>query len=126
MPDKPMESDCLEQRAVLWAKTGYDNYGSPTVSTVGEEIDVRWENKVQDVLDPQGNTISADATVVVDQDITVGSQMWEGKLQDIPGTQEIPTSDIREVIAFSKVPDIKGRNVRRVAMLKRLSDTLSN
>ena len=120
-----METACRYQLAVLWEKTGYDNYGKPIVSDNGQEIYVRWENTSMDILDPQGNTIAVDATVVVDRDIAEGSQMWEGSLHDIPGTQEIPTSDIREVVKFKKTPDIFGCKFRRVAMLKRLSDTLS-
>ena len=120
-----IESSCRFQKAVWWAMTGtaYDNYGEPLVSDP-VEIDVRWENVRKDILDPQGNTVEVDAVVVVDRDMSVGDILWLGTLYDLPGTSETPTLDIREVVSFSSIPDLKGRYYRRVVMLKRLSDEL--
>lgn len=120
----PIETACRFQKALYWAKSTYDNYGQPVLEETAAELDVRWENVNKDVLDSQGNTISADAVVVVDRDIEVGSVMWLGCLADVEGTSLIPESQLREVVSFSSVPDIKGRYYRRVAYLKRLHDTL--
>ena len=112
------------QKAVLWAFDHYDDDGQPVVSSTAVEIDVRWEKTRREVVGPQGVPIATDATVAVDQDIAIGSLMWEGSINDIPGTSEVPESDLYQVINFQKVPDIKNRYIRRVVTLMRFNDTL--
>jgi len=119
-----IETDCRFQKALLWesAET-YDRKGNAKVSAA-VELDVRWENKRQDILDPEGNTISTDATVVVDRVIAVGSVMWQGGAADVPGTSGIPPGDFLYVAVFTDIPDVKGIEHRRRVFLVRSTDTL--
>ena len=112
------------QKAVLWERDGVDDYGQPTVGE-GEELDVRWEFKEEDVLDPRGNPIRVDANAVVSQRIPVGSNMWLGSLNDWPGTgTPEPDDELMVVVAYQEVPDVRNRVSRRKVYLKRHRDAL--
>lgn len=119
-----LEVGSLKQKAVLWAAAApasreYDDYGERKVyPEVG--INVRWEEGLTEQIDSTGQAIAVDAIVVVDQDIEVGSILWEGEL----GTQASIPINLKEVVSFSKVPDIKGRKFRRVCGLRKYSDEL--
>lgn len=119
MPD--IESAERHQDAVLWAKSDDDRYGAPKVSA-GTALRVRWEEKKSEMLDAQGETVAIDAQVVVDRDVTVGGIMWLGKLSSLGGAS--PTSNIYQVAAFDKVPDIDGIYFRRTVGLKRFGDNM--
>jgi hypothetical protein len=105
----------LRQRAMLWAFTGYDHYGKPAVSSNPCEIACRWNFKRSETLDPTGNTITLDATVVVKQRIAIDSRMWPGSADEWFGTGSGPaeavTSDeeVYIVKTTSMTEDLKGR-----------------
>lgn len=113
------ETNARHQKAVLWPFTGVNNHGAPTVGDP-EQIIVRWVHSKRETLDPQGNTIALDATVIVDEDIAIGSEMWLGELEDWYGTGTAPDdSEVMTVKTFNKTPDIKGRVFRRELGLMR-------
>ena len=120
----PLESTDLWQTAVLWSKVDYDEYGQPSLGDP-VNISVRWVYEQSVVQDRQGNNISLDATVLVAQDIPLGSKMWLGNVTDwqqqTGTTSPIVTGDnqIMEVKTISKVKDIKGRFIRRTVGLMR-------
>lgn len=121
------------QYALLWERSGTNSYGEPTVS-VGVELNptvsdggVRWVHKSQLMLDPLGNTIQVDATVVVNRDVEIGSIMWEGGLDDVPGTGTSgapPDGQLMEVVTKDRATDLKNRYTRRTLGLKRFNGTL--
>lgn len=118
----PIETAELSQKAVLWAgpsaPTEYDDYGEPKVDAA-VEIDCRWEERIQEVTGPNGTPVQSAAEVVVDRDVAVGSRMWLGQIDDY-----VSTYTKLVVLAFDKVPDLKGVEYRRVAYLGRGSTTL--
>src|SRR5882757_2595614 len=116
----PLERTDLLQRAVLWSASGRDRYGQVTVGDP-VEITVRWLDQQSQMLDPQGNTVTVDVTVVVQQDIKIGSQMWLGELADLIGTGSEPETGRMEVKAFNSTLDIKARNNRRTIGLMRMN-----
>lgn len=101
----------LNEDALLWAKAGVDDYGEPTVS-FPVQIEVRWENRQTVMRNPQGDPITVDATVVAYEEIEVGSLMWEGGFDDVPGSgtgsDQVPESDLMEVVAFETMMDLRG------------------
>lgn len=116
------ENDCLFQKALLWAASATvvdDDTNEPKVSAA-VEIDVRWQNVQKEIPDGQGNVISVIGQVVVDQDVTLGSIMWEGTLETVAATPV----DLKKVIAFNKTPDVRGDVNRRTVLLARFSNTL--
>lgn len=115
-----LESASRRQKATLWpAGTESTSAGQKKVAAA-VEIDVRWEDKEEDALDEKGEVIRIDAAVIVNQNIEVGSLMWLGRKRDWSET----VGNLREVVSFSKIPTLKGKRFRRVAGLKRFSDTL--
>lgn len=115
-----IETTGRKQKATLWAAgTESTSIGQKKV-LAAVEIDVRWEEKQQDALNEQGETIRVDALVVVGQDIAVGSLMWLGELADWSAA----TGNLKEVVAFSKIPSLKGTRFRRTVSLVRYSESL--
>lgn len=116
-----LESDFLEQKALLWAAsaTEVNDKGQRKISAA-VEMDVRWENMQIEGPDGQGNIVSITAKVVVDRDIAIGSIMWLGTLETVAS----PPVDLKKVVNFSSIPDIKGQNYRRTVSLTRFSNTL--
>jgi hypothetical protein len=102
------------QYAVLWAFAGYDASGEVVVDDP-VEVRVRWEEQSTDprrgqILGPDGNLVTLLSTVVVDRRIEVGSLMWKGRLRDYNANVE---TQVREVVLYSEIPDLKNRNTRR-------------
>lgn len=130
------ETAWRRQKALLWeipeGPAGYDNYGQPKRAVLSEELKVRWVNGQSQVVDPQGNTITVDATVITNRAVGVGSVMWQGSLEDLAaelpgtgtGTDLLPSSGVMEVVAYSPTHDIKGRNIRHVLGLKFYRDSM--
>lgn len=108
-----------KQFAVYWALNSYDDYGRPLLASP-IQIRVRWEAVERDGLDPQGTPIKIEAGVVVDRAVTVDGIMWQGKLADLPS----PVTDLKQIIAYHEIPDVKGRKFRRTVDLMKYGDTL--
>ena len=121
----PPEEAYQDQYAVLWRATGnYDRYGQPKLSAA-EEIWVRWLQSKTQASDPQGNTVSLDATVISNEDIPAGSEMWLGRLDDFLGTGSGgPDTELHVVKTVRNVPDLKARIYRKRYGLVKKSDTL--
>lgn len=109
------------QKALLWAASATDvtDAGARKVSAA-IEINVRWEDVQTEITDSQGNVISVVAKVVMDRDVTLGSIMWLGTFETVAS----PPVNLKKVVAFSDIPDIKGRSFRKTIMLSRFSNTL--
>jgi hypothetical protein len=115
-----IESTSRRQDATLWAAgTETTSIGRKKV-LASVAVEVRWEDREQDALNAEGETIRVDALAVVDRDIAIGSLMWLGKRANWTAT----IGDLKEVVTFSKVPNLKGTRLRRVVGLIRYSDDL--
>ena len=109
------------QKAVYWEASGLDDYGNATVLTP-VELDVRWEDIYEEVLDPVGTTIALDAMIVVDQVIPIGSIFWKGDL--ISYTAIASPSGYKQAMYYGDIPDIKGQFIRQTVKLMRYRDSL--
>jgi hypothetical protein len=109
----PIETAFRCQQAQCWAATGFDDQGERTVAAP-VTLAVRWVAGQAEAIDPLGNTVNLDATVVVDRDIPIGSI-----LQLVGGD-----GALHEAVASRTTPDLKARNVRRTVGLRRFRDTL--
>ena len=118
----PLERTDRRQKAVYWATTGVDDYAQPTLAAP-IEIDVRWNDQRHEATDSQGNTITLDGSVVLLIDVDIGALMWLGTLSDWYATGSAgQDTGLMRVVMFNATLDIKGRNVRREAGLKRYKD----
>lgn len=109
----PIEEDDCPDTAVLWpAGLPYDTQGQPTIGAPVELAypnGVRWCPSTSQVLDPKGNLISLDATVVVLQDIPIGSHMWLGCLDDWAGSGGgVQDDQLMVVKTFTRTPMFEG------------------
>lgn len=114
------------QIALLWVRTGTDDYGEHQVANEAVEISVRWNNKKHIVSLANGTPVTIDALVITDREIEVGSAMWLGSLDDLPGTGtgSNPETDLMEVVYCNVTKDLKGRNTRYSVGLKFSKDSL--
>lgn len=113
---------------LLWEITGVNSFGDPVVGEP-EELRVRWENGQKDIRKPDGTFVTVDATVMVTQDIKIGSTVWLAPNDDYSALTQFlgsgsgdPDQDIMQVVTSSKIPDIKNRNVRRVLGVARFKE----
>lgn len=114
------------QSAVLWPITSRDGYGQPVVDRDNPvELRVRWDGTRVERVDRDGNTIVIDATVITDRSIAIGSLLWQGSLDDLPGTGLVPEEDVMVVKFSDDQPDLKNRHVAHSVMLMKFKDTLS-
>lgn len=121
-----MESDNLEQTALLWEAVGVDDFGVITVSATPVEVNVRWNETKGESSSSQQSPISKTPDVIVDRDIPIGSIMWLGGFLDVEGTgtSTTPEGNFKQVTKFSKIPDIKGDSYFRSVGLTHFGDLL--
>lgn len=110
--------------AVLWEATGIDDYGNPTISSTPVDVAVRWETTKRRGGDPNSDAAATDIKAVVGRTVPLGSAMWIGRIADLPGTAELPESDVMRVVDYTEVPDVKGRYLRRQVTLVKAGDAL--
>ena len=105
----------LHQKAVLWPAGGIDAYGEVLRSSPPVEIDVRWVLSREKYQDAQGNTVMLDGYVAVDRKIAIDSILWRGRLANWSGTSPLVNADeLMQVRTYEEIPDVKGREVRRL------------
>lgn len=110
----------LKQKAVYWAATSTNNnFGDPKLSAP-VEIDSRWEFTNGEITDENGNTIGYEGKVAVDREIAVNSILWKGEQRDLSS----PPTNLKSVVAYKEIPDLKGRRFRRIAYVIRHNNTL--
>lgn len=125
----PIETFERHDAALMWPVRGKDPYGEVIVDDTPVELMVRWETGQagfystggrREVLDRHASNVAADAIIVVDRHVEVGSLMWKGSLEEWLGNgtgsgsaQE--ENDLLQVVIFTEIPDLKGQHVRRIA-----------
>jgi len=102
---------------VYWPLLSLDEFGKPRWDEP-MEIDCRWEDHEQEIIDANGDTIISKAYLIVDRDLTIKGVLWLGELCDI-GSSDNPKSNpgAWEIIHFKKMTDFKGRKYLREAYL---------
>jgi hypothetical protein len=107
----------LKQTAVYWAPDGTDEYGQPTVASP-VELDVRWEDTVEGVVNEEGSTVLSKSKVMVSADVAIGGMLWLGSLSDCPDPANPKNlSGAYEIIAFEKIPNFRCTEFMRIARL---------
>lgn len=119
--------DALNQRAVYWApgvinNEGQKDYGEPI------EIACRWENIAEQFLDPDNNTQSSRAKVMVDQDLEMLGVLWlppnssnlsegEAIAQLTDETTPFANAGAYEIRRFDRIPNWDADEFIRLAYL---------
>ena len=114
------------QTALYWSDAGSDTYGQMRVRAA-REIMVRWVFVRREIIDADGNKAQLDAEVVMNEQPTIGSLMWQGDLDDFNGTgsgSAYGGVELYEVKVVEYTPDIKNRMIRWTAGLARHGSNL--
>lgn len=120
-----LEQTDRRQSAVLWTKTGVGRDGQPTYASPVEldpslRTGVRWVWSRKDAVDADTETLTADATAVVDRYIVPGSLMWLGKLLDWYGVGSSGNdTGLMVVLDYKTTIDVRNRHTRRCVTLAR-------
>lgn len=103
------------QLAIYWPYTGQDNYGNNAVSSIPQEILVRWEDAHNQSYTIGNEVVSIDAILDTGEELLIGSAIWKGALIDLPS----PTTNTQfyRVVKTDNIPDIKGRSFATSASL---------
>lgn len=106
-----------KQAAVYWAPSGLDRFGQPSFAAP-VELTVRWEDRVGEFRDPQGELVSYTTIVYVGQDVLLGGRFLLGDMTSAISASE-PSDNVgaQEIKAFSKVPNIRATEFLRQAYL---------
>lgn len=113
------------QWIVYWPRVGTGPTGAPTVSNVAQEYLLRYDAEMRNVLQSDGTVVNLDATVGGwSFKPNVGDAVWRGRLDDLPGTSQLPDSDVYRIVKVDDTPDIRGRSNYRLATLVRAGDFL--
>lgn len=94
------------QKATYWPKTGVDRFGQSQWGTA-IEISCRWDEEIQEIINPQGKTLVSKAVVIVDRSIQSGA-LAKSKLADVPDTSNPFKSSGWEVLGYRETPDLLG------------------
>ena len=108
----------INQKCCYWAAPLPDGYGKHTF-TPAVELSCRWNNKASRYLNDVGEVKVATATVMVNQDLSIGGYLWLGALADLPLVHDdIQTISGAYVIKFfEKVPIVDAQEFVRNAYL---------
>ncbi len=107
----------LKQKCVYWVFDDFDAQGQPVYKD-GEELNCRWEDRVEEIVDTDGTKVLSKAQVMVSTDVKVGGVLWLGELGDETYSSE-PTRNegAFEIIQFSKIPNFRVTEYVRTAYL---------
>lgn len=101
------------QTATYWAPSTPNGFGGFTYATP-VQIDVRWENKQEEVTKENGETIVSMATVFVDQDLDSHGYLYLGTSAEADPTTVAGAFQIQTII---KIPDLRNLVSERRAIL---------
>lgn len=115
------------QTVLRWRKTRTNRYGDPDRGDP-EEMCVRWERVIRDMLAPDGTRIKVDVQLGYgpeNDDLAVDDTIWLGDSDDWYGTGSAGSdTELYRVAALEYTPNLRGTKVDRWAGLVKLGDTM--
>lgn len=109
----------LNEYAVLWSAISFDGYNNAILSFPPVEIECRWKTGSRSTNSQIG---TEDLIMVVGEEISKGSVLWIGKLEDLPDPSLDPAfnrTEIYTVIDKRNTPSLSGHELRQVLILQR-------
>lgn len=91
----------LTETAVYWAVTGKNKYNEKTFATP-DEIDCRWEDRVDVVKDSQGKEVRTRARVFVNTNVQEQGYLFRGKKKDLDSADEENPYDATEAYEIKR------------------------
>ncbi len=116
-----LEVSGLKQDAVLWTAAGLDDEAVVTINAA-VEIKIRTEKRRKESAAAQADPVATVQMVWVDREIAIKSIIWIGTLE---AWNALSTkADLKQVIIYEEIPDIKGRDLERTVTLQKFGDSL--
>lgn len=109
----------LNQKCVYWGGPTPDGYGGFDYDDP-EELDCRWVNTNQVIIDAKGREMVCRATVQVNQDLDEEGMLYLGELDDLDSAEEVAPETIAaayQIKRFDKIPTMRGTKFFRMAYL---------
>ena len=117
----PLEEADHYDDVVIWEATGAHDLHGDYVVNAPRQITARWEETKRGGTDSQGNTVTFDGTVFINERVPLGSKLWQGLLEDLPDPVD---EDLCEVVAYNEVTSLKGRFTQRDCLIMRYRGSL--
>ena len=107
----------MRQRCVYWAPAGTDDSGNPKYEDP-VELKCRWEDNVQEYMDPAGNRMVSNAQVFVPVKVETRGVLWRGRYDDVEDyTDPFANPDAYEIRRYTEQPNIRATKFLRSAWL---------
>ncbi len=112
----PVAVRAMKQLAVYWAPLDEDEYGQPTFASP-VQIAVRWEDAVEEFINPNGDKEMSRAKLIVDRDLDNKGYLWLGNIVDLVSDTPAENDDAWEIRLFKKTPNFRGNKFLREVYL---------
>lgn len=99
------------QDAVYWPVVRVDSQNRVVLGTP-VQLKVRWEDKVEEYIQPDGQPMISQSIIYVGQDVHLRGWLWLGLLASAPADPTI-VREAREIKCFEKLPKLRGSEVLR-------------
>lgn len=98
---------CRIHSAVYWVPVGMSQSESMKVTNAPVEIECRWDEETEELLDNKGDAFVSNAAVICDRLIIVGGYLYKGTLASLNGVTDPTQIDlafkIRKVAVITKL-----------------------
>lgn len=102
-----IETTMCVETAIYWPPSAPDSFGKPQFGTPCE-VAVRWENKVEEFLTPEGETKFSHAVVYSILDFDVNGALLFGSLtMDVDQVDPFANTGAHLIRSFAKLPFLK-------------------
>lgn len=98
---------CQRQNVVYWPQIGSNQYGEP-IWGPPQQMTCRWDDKVQQVLDPKNTMVMSRAELITESQLAVGGVITKGTIDTVAyWSDPKANSGVYEVIKVSATPNMR-------------------
>lgn len=105
----------LRGRCTYWPKVGNDSFGQPTFGTP-VQLKCRWEDCVKQIMTHDGRTVSSQARIYLESDVSPGGVLLQVLLENVADLS-VPFNNegAWEIMRFDKLPTLRYSQFLRTA-----------
>ena len=105
-----------KQFAVLWIKTGSDEFGAFTYDEP-VEVKCRWDDCSTEYRDEKVDKAMSKSTVYPEVEVKIGDKMKVGELDSNTVLNPLDDDTALEVMGFEKIPNLKAKEFLLIAYM---------
>ncbi len=110
-------TDMRLQAAVWWSRSQVPDESGTFSFAAPVQIECRWEDKLMEVLDAQGQKTLSSSTVYVDREMGVGDKLKFGSIDSETMDDPVEDREAFSIIRFEKLPDFSAEETLLTAYL---------